>query len=189
MISKKNQDILVIVLMALLYLGVQVNVILFDIQLRELHKSQKIVIVKDTIHIVDTVVVYRDTCDSHFMKTIGEIETGLKTFSEQNPDYYSVKIDGENKRGKGHFGIYEICVKGTGFHKSLGYTHDDMYNFEKSVHVFWAMMGIQAYRFRRKHNRNPTYEELARMWAGGFTSYNTNNTVAYATKFRKVWQK
>jgi len=125
--------------------------------------------------IIKTVTIYRDTCDSEFIRKIGKLETG-------NTD----SISAEQGRGKGRFGIYNICVKGSGLHDLLGYSHDDMFKHEKSVHVFWATMGIFCHTYAQKHGHYPTYEQLARMWCGGSEGYKSNATLNYLHKFRKL---
>ena len=125
--------------------------------------------------IVKTITIYRDTCDSEFIRKIGQIESN-------NTD----SISGDNGRGKGRFGIYNICVKGSGMYDLLGYSHADMYNKEKSMHVFWATMGIFCYSYAQKHGKYPTYEDLARMWCGGPEGYNSNATLNYLHKFRTL---
>jgi hypothetical protein len=125
--------------------------------------------------IIKEVIVYRDTCDSEFIRKIGQLESG-------NID----SVSGENGAGKGRYGIYNICVKGSGMADLLGYSHGDMYNPEKSKHVFWATMGIFCHTFAQRHGRYPTYEELARMWAGGPVGYKSNKTLRYLNKFRSL---
>ena len=120
-------------------------------------------------------IVYRDTCDSEFIRKIGQIETG-------NADSV-VEVGGH---GKGRFQIYDICVKGSGMTDLLGYNHNDMFNPEKSKHVFWATMGIFCHLYAQKNGRYPTYEELARMWCGGSEGYKSNSTLNYLNKFRKI---
>jgi hypothetical protein len=125
--------------------------------------------------IIKEVIVYRGTCDSEFIRKIGQIESG-------NID----SITGENNAGRGRFGIYNICVKGSGMTDLLGYSHFDMYNAEKSKHVFWATMGIFCHTFAQKNGRYPTYEELARMWCGGPAGYKSNKTLKYLNKYRTL---
>lgn len=127
--------------------------------------------------ILRTFTIYRDTCnlDSEFISKISQIESGGTD-----------SISGEQGRGKGRFGIYQICVKGSGLADLLDYTHDDMYSREKSEHVFWAMMGIFCHQYAQKHGKYPTYEDLARMWAGGPEGYHKESTLRYLDKFRKL---
>ncbi len=120
-------------------------------------------------------IVYRDTCDSEFIQKIGQIETG-------NTDS-TVAEDG---RGRGRYGIYEICVKGSGMCDLLGYSHADMNTKEKSDNVFWATMGIFCYLYAQQYGHYPTYEELARMWAGGYHAHDKNCTLNYLSKFRTL---
>jgi len=125
--------------------------------------------------IVKTITIYRDTCDSEFIRKIGQIETG-------NSDSLT-EVGGH---GKGRFQIYNICVKGSGLTDLLGYSHDDMFNHEKSVHVFWATMGIFCHTYAQKHGKYPTYEELSRMWCGGPKGYKSNATLNYLHKFKTL---
>jgi hypothetical protein len=120
-------------------------------------------------------IVYRDTCDSEFIRKIGQIESN-------NTD----SVVEANGMGFGRYQIYNICVKGSGMTDLLGYTHADMFDKEKAEHVFWATMGIFCHTFAQKHGRYPTYEELARMWCGGSEGYKSNATLNYLNKFKKI---
>lgn len=122
---------------------------------------------------VKTVIIYRDTCDSEFIRKIGHLETG-------NTD--SLFYAG----GKGRYGIYDVCVTGSGLRDLLGYRHEDMHDSTRSAHVFWAMMGIFCHQYAQKHGKYPTYEDLARMWAGGPNAYERESTLFYLSKFRKL---
>ena len=125
--------------------------------------------------IIKTVTVYRYTCDSEFIRKIGQIESG-------NTD----SVIEANGHGYGRYQIYNICVKGSGMTDLLGYSHDDMFNHEKSKHVFWATMGIFCHTYAQKHGKYPTYEELARMWCGGPEGYKSNATLNYLHKFKTL---
>ena len=120
-------------------------------------------------------IVYRDTCDSEFIRKIGQLESGGidSTIAEQG-------------RGRGRYGIYNICVKGSGLADLLDITHESMHNKEYSDRVFWAVMGIFCHLYAQKHGKYPTYEELARMWAGGADGYKKESTLKYLNKFREL---
>jgi hypothetical protein len=120
-------------------------------------------------------VVYRDTCDSEFIRKIGQVESG-------NTD----SVVEANGHGFGRYQIYNICVKGSGLTDLLGYNHADMFNKEKAEHVFWATMGIFCHTFAQKNGRYPTYEELARMWSGGSEGYKSNATLNYLHKYKTL---
>jgi hypothetical protein len=125
--------------------------------------------------IVKTFIIYRDTCDSDFMRKIGQIESGGMD-----------SISGENGRGIGRYGIYEIAVIGSGLNALLNYQHDDMYRKEKSDRVFWAMMGIFTHLHWQKYGQPPSYEDLARKWAGGPNGERKAATLKYLKKFRRL---
>jgi hypothetical protein len=122
---------------------------------------------------VKTIIIYRDTCDSEFIRKIGQIESGGLD-----------SISGENGRGIGRYGIYEIAVIGSGMAALLNYSHSDMYRKEASERVFWAMMGVFCHLHWQKYGQPPTYEELARKWSGGPNGENKDATLKYLKKFR-----
>ena len=119
--------------------------------------------------------IYRDTCDSQFMNKISAIETGSND-----------STIAENGAGRGRFGIYDICVTGSGLKSLLGLDHADMNNKEASTAVFWAMMGIFCHTHYQKHGSYPTFEDLARKWAGGPDGELKQSTLNYLNKFRKL---
>ena len=133
-------------------------------------KPEPIVIIK-----VIERVVYRDTADSEFMRKIAQIETGAND-----------SLSGENGAGRGRYGIYDVCLEGTGFKTLLNWEHQDMHNREAATAVFWAMMGIFMHTHYQKHGSFPTYEQLARKWAGGPNGETKAATLRYLDKFRKT---
>ena len=128
----------------------------------------------ETRIVTETVIIYRDTCDSQFMAKIGQIESN-------NTD----SVIGDGGRAYGRYQIHDICVKGSGLKDLLGYTHADMFDSTKAEHVFWATMGVHSYTFARRHGRYPSYEELARMWNGGPNGHNMKATLGYLKKFKE----
>lgn len=120
-------------------------------------------------------IVYRDTCDSEFIRKIGQLETG-------NTD----STIAEGGKGRGRYGIYNICVKGSGLADLLNLKHESMNKKENSDRVFWAVMGIFCHLYAQKHGHYPTYEELARMWAGGADAYDKQQTLKYLAKFKEL---
>jgi hypothetical protein len=125
--------------------------------------------------IYKTIYVYRDTCDSEFIRKIGEIES-------LNTD----NAIGDGGRAIGRYGIHDICVKGSGLQDLLNYNHKDMADSVKAEHVFWAVMGINCHTYAMRHGKYPRYEDLARMWNGGPAGYKMNATLKYLEKFREL---
>lgn len=124
--------------------------------------------------IVKPIYIYRDTCDSQFMNKICQIESGCLD-----------SISGENGMGIGRFGIYEICLIGSGLDVLLNMKHEDMYTRKNSEAVFWAMMGIFQYQHWQKYGKPASYEELARKWAGGPDGERKDATLRYLRAFMK----
>ncbi len=118
-----------------------------------------------------------------------EIESGAISLSALDSCYTQAFIQGEGGAGKGHLGIYNVCVTGSGLHKVMGYTHESMFDLESSSHVFWSMMGILANYYYSRHKEWPSYEILARMWSGGPTGYQKDSTLKYLNKFRELYAK
>jgi len=133
-------------------------------------------IIQKPIYVEVEKIIYRDTCDSHFIKTIGEIETG-------NND----SLSGDSGMGRGRFGIYDICLTGTGFKDLLNLDHSDMHNKEAAMSVFWGMMGIFCHEHYKRHGHYPTYEELARKWCGGPNGETKKATLKYLSKFKQLY--
>jgi hypothetical protein len=131
---------------------------------------------KPEIHVkVIERVVYRDTSDSEFMRKIAQLETGGND-----------SLSGDGGRGRGRFGIYDVCLTGTGFKDLLNLDHADMHNREAATAVFWAMMGIFMHLHYSEHGKFPTFEELARKWAGGPNGETKKATLKYLEKFRSL---
>lgn len=125
--------------------------------------------------IVKTFIIYRDTCDSEFIKKIAYLESGGRDSTV-----------GDGGRAKGRYGAHNIAVTASGLRDLMGYTHDDMFNPDKASHVFWALMGVFSYKYYIKHGKYPTYEDLARMWNGGERGYLKKSTLKYLKYFRKL---
>jgi hypothetical protein len=125
--------------------------------------------------IVKTITIYKDTSSFDFINKIAQIETGAND-----------SLSGENGAGRGRFGIYDICVTGSGLKDLLGFNHYDMHAREKSEAVFWAMMGIFCHLHYQKHGHYPTYEQLARKWAGGPNGDDKVVTLRYLNKFKSL---
>jgi hypothetical protein len=145
-------------------------------------------LLQDTLELhridVDTVYIYKDTADSHFFKTILQIESGLITEMQTgDPDQYE-KVIGDGGRAHGNLGIHAICIKNTPCHV-LGYTHEDMFDLEKASHVFWAKMGVYCYKYKKEFGKLPSYETLGRMWNGSYKRHNSPSTIKYRDKYRK----
>jgi hypothetical protein len=142
----------------------------------------------DTIFVYDTCVIYKDTCDSQFFKAIIETETRNYTRLRKGTP---IKDSVMSSNGKyiGLFQMSNIYFKGCEIAQVLDYSYEQMFNPELSFHVFWAKMGVYAHRFRKQHKRLPSYEELARIHAGGYSNRFNQITDKYANYVNKLMTK
>lgn len=136
-----------------------------------------------TVKSIDTVILYKDTSDSHFFKCLLETENGIITKAKKYPNRLHYPIIGDGGLGYGAFGMHESYVKGSGLPQVLGYKHEDMFDLEKASHVFWAKTGINCYRFKQKYGRYPTWTEIAMMHNGSIHSWE--KCIRYKTKFEE----
>jgi len=136
----------------------------------------------------DTViqVVYRDTADSQFMKTIIELECGAYSTIKRGKEVG--KIVGDGGRAIGIFGMHH-CYFDTPLTQALQYEYEEMFDADKAYHVFWAVSGIHAYNFKKKFGRVPTLQELARMHNGSINQVHKESTLPYLKKFNKVYNR
>jgi hypothetical protein len=137
---------------------------------------------------VDTIerVIYRDTADSQFMKTIIELECGAYSNIKNGKEVG--KIVGDGGRAIGIFGMHH-CYFDTPLTQALQYEYEEMFDADKAYHVFWAVSGIHAYNFKRKFGRVPTLQELARMHNGSINQVHKDSTLPYLKKFNKVYNR
>jgi hypothetical protein len=155
-------------------------------------RNEYSITVYDTIY-VDS-IVYRDTCDSQFMKAIIETETrNYSKLAKEKPIYPSIGAGGKYI---GFFQASEIWFDGCELAHALQYEYNDMFDPKKSYHVFWAKMGVYAEKLHQegidsitpKHLVN-IYEKLARIHAGGYSNRNSHITNKYANAFLKNFYK
>lgn len=93
---------------------------------------------------------------------------------------------GDNGRAIGHFQIHAISVREYNNTYGTSYTHKDMEDREigKEVCIGLLKKGIKMYQ--KKFGKDPTTEDLARMWNGGiYTGYKKQSTEKYWDRFQE----
>lgn len=148
------------------------------------------IIVHDTVYISVPTIVYRDTCDSKFMQAIIECET--RNYSKMAMGKYlypSIGYDNINDHYLGLFQMSEIYFESCDIAHALGYSFEQMMSPEHSFHVFWAKMGVAAYKYKKNFGSLPTREQLVRIHAAGSTAFKRNPNVAqkYVDHFNRVY--
>lgn len=94
-------------------------------------------------------------------------------------------VFGDNGRAIGHFQIHAISVREYNQTYGTSYTHKDMHDREigKKVCIGLLKKGIELYQ--KKFGKDPTTEDLARMWNGGiYSGYKKQSTEKYWDRFQ-----
>jgi len=83
--------------------------------------------------------------------------------------------------------MHEVYFDGCELAQIKGYVYEDMFNERKATIVFWAKTAVNAYRYKKKYNRLPTFEQLASIHNAGF--YRPERAHRYRIKFNKYYNK
>lgn len=138
--------------------------------------------------IIETVkidTVYRDTCDSQFMKAI--LETECHYYSKKAAGKTIHPPVGDGGRAIGVFQMHEIYFKGCELAEMLDYSYEDMFDEKKAAHVFWSKMAVYAYKYNKEYKKLPTFEELASIHNAGY--HNRHRAKPYLIKYNKNYSK
>lgn len=151
-----------------------------------------VIYIRDTVFINDT--VYLDTCDSQFLKAI--IDTETKNFEKMDRAFklnvHPISGHDNKKEWYGQFQISQIYLDGCKLAKILNYDLDDMLDPRKALIVVIAKTIRKIEEFEADFSRLPTFEELARIYNGGYSNFKigrTSITDKYATEFNKRFCK
>lgn len=150
-------------------------------------------IITFTIHKIDTIykdkvivkTLYRDTSDSQFMKAILEAECRYITKKRRGQTVYPPVGDGG--KAIGIFQMHEIYFNGSTIAPIKGFVYEDMFDEKKATAVFWAKMGVYAYRYKKEYKRLPTFKELASIHNAGY--HNRHKAIHYRKKFDRNYYR
>lgn len=95
---------------------------------------------------------------------------------ESGGNNYAVGAHGE----LGALQISEAVIQDVNRIYGVYYIHADAYNREASIEI--ATKYLNYYASKERLGREPTWEDLARIWNGGPNGYQKNSTIKY-------WQK
>jgi hypothetical protein len=79
--------------------------------------------------------------------------------------------------------IHECVVQDVNEYAGTSYTHSDAFDPEKSEEMFVIYM--ERYANEKRLEREPTYEDKARIWNGGPYGYKKPSTEIYWSKVKK----
>lgn len=126
--------------------------------------------------IYETEIIYRDTCDSQFLKAIGMVESR-----------WNLHAVGDSGKAKGFLQIHSACVRDVNAYYGCNYTHNDMFNPQYATDVFWKYLVLVGL-YQRKNGVNLSYSSLATGWNGGYKGYWNPRTKPYVRKFSKEFE-
>ncbi len=121
--------------------------------------------------------------DSGKVRKIMEV---LKMVESRN-DHKAVS---PNKAYYGVLQIGKVCIREVNRLYGTNYTHRDAFSVSKSEEIFIKIITAGIDRFRVRYKREPTEEDIVRMWNGGiYTGYKTSFTKKYYLKYLKFKSK
>lgn len=99
---------------------------------------------------------------------------------ESNNGMYVV---GDNGKAIGCLQIWKTVVDDVNKYSKVKYTYADRYDKVKSYEMFKLYIG--HYATEKRLGRNPTNEDMARIWNGGPNGYKKTATIKYWDKVKK----
>lgn len=122
------------------------------------------------------------TQESEDSTMIHKIMKVLKMVESRN-DHKAVSPDNS------YYGILQIgkiCIKEVNRLYGTSYTHQDAFSVSKSEDIFIKIITAGIEYYRDKYNRDPSEEDIVRMWNGGiYNGYNVSSTKKYYLKYLK----
>lgn len=110
--------------------------------------------------------------------TIKYIETN------NNPE-----LIGDNGKAYGVVQIHQICIDEVNMIYGTDYTHEDAFDTICAREIFNLTLEAGRQKYIKKYKKEPTKEDLIRMWNGGiYNGYRKKQTKKYYKKYLK-WEK
>lgn len=93
---------------------------------------------------------------------------------------------GDNGKAYGVVQIHKICVMDINRIYKTNYTHRQAFDETCSREMFMLYISAGIKRFKVRHCRSPTEEEIVRMWNGGiYKGYLKKSTQSYLRKYKR----
>ena len=92
-------------------------------------------------------------------------------------------IIGDNGKAYGCLQIHAGYVQDVAHHSGIPYAHEDAFNRDLAIDIFKIYMGIYANKYRLQ--REPTFEDIARIHNGGPDGWQKDSTKPYWEKVKK----
>lgn len=92
-------------------------------------------------------------------------------------------IIGDNGKAYGCLQIHAGYVQDVAHHSGIPYAHEDAFNRDLAIDIFKIYMSIYANKYRLQ--REPTFEDIARIHNGGPDGWQKDSTKLYWKKVKK----
>ena len=92
------------------------------------------------------------------------------------------KAVGDNGQAYGALQIHISVVQDVNRIYGTTYKYRDRYSRQVSAHI--CQLYLMHYASRKRLGREPTYQDMARIWNGGPNGYKKNSTLNYWRKVR-----
>ena len=83
--------------------------------------------------------------------------------------------------------IHKSVIQDVNRYYGTDYTHKDAFDevCSEEIFVLYISLGIKLYK--KKYNKDPTEEDIVRMWNGGiYSGYRRDSTIKYYKKFLSI---
>lgn len=115
-----------------------------------------------------------------FSSNYSQIMTVLKHVETND----NVEAIGDNGKAFGVLQIHKICVDDVNRIYGTKYTHQDAFNESCAEEIFILYIDAGIKRFEKKYNKEPTEQDIVRMWNGGvYTGYKKQATLKYYRRY------
>lgn len=102
----------------------------------------------------------------------------------------NTKAIGDNGKAFGVLQIHKICVDDVNRIYGTSYVHEDAFNEACAEEIFRLYIDAGIKRFRTKYNKQPTEQDIVRMWNGSiYNGYRKKTTIKYYRRYLRFKKK
>ena len=94
---------------------------------------------------------------------------------------------GDGGRAFGEVQIHKIVIEDVNRLYGTSYTHEDSFDKTCAKEIFSLYLNAGIDIFCKKFGRDPSEEEVVRMWNGGiYSGYKKKSTIKYYSRYKKL---
>lgn len=96
----------------------------------------------------------------------------------------NTKSIGDNGKAYGILQIHKVCVDDVNRIYGTDYTHQDAFEENCAEEIFHLYLQAGIRRFVNKYKKEPTEQDVVRMWNGGvYSGYKRSTTIKYYRRY------